>query len=229
MKIEVIGLDGDDTLWRNEDYFAVSQEMFCALVAPYANGDVDLDERLSSTERGNLELFGYGIKGFTLSMIETAIAVTDGRIPASGIQALLDRGKEMLEHPVELIDGVFEAVTELAADYRLVLVTKGDLIHQEQKIARSGIAELFDHIEIVTEKDEPTYSRIFTRHGIDPATFVMAGNSVRSDILPVLEAGARAVHIPYHTTWGHELADHDGTVPTLTSISELPAWVKEHR
>jgi putative hydrolase of the HAD superfamily len=225
MTIEVIGLDGDDTLWRNEDYFAVSQDMFHELVAPYANGDVDLDERLSQTERANLELFGYGIKGFTLSMIETAIEVTAGRIPTSGIQALLERGKEMLHHPVELLDGVGEAVAELAASHRLVLITKGDLIHQEQKVARSGLAELFDHVEIVAEKDEGTYQRILERHGISAAGFVMAGNSVRSDVLPVLAIGGRAVHIPYERTWEHEHAEHDGSVPTLASLGELPAWV----
>jgi putative hydrolase of the HAD superfamily len=229
MAIEVIGLDGDDTLWRNEDYFAMSEEMFRALVAPYANGGVDLDERLASTERANLELFGYGIKGFTLSMIETAIEVTDGRIPTVGIQALLERGKEMLHHPVELLDGVAEAVQALAADHRLVLITKGDLIHQEQKVARSGLADLFAHVEIVAEKDEATYDRILRRHGITPETFVMAGNSVRSDVLPVLAIGARAVHIPYELTWGHERAEHDGTVPTLGSLGELPAWVAANR
>jgi putative hydrolase of the HAD superfamily len=226
MTIEVIGLDGDDTLWRNEEYFAISQELFRSIVEPFAPDDVDVDAELSAAERRNLELFGYGIKGFTLSMIESAIEITGGCIPTKCLQVLLDRGKEMLAHPVELLDGVAETVAELADHHRLVLVTKGDLIHQEQKVARSGIADRFAHVEIVAEKDVPTYARILHRHGIDPRSFVMAGNSVKSDILPVLAVGARAVHIPYELTWVHEHAEHDGSVPTLTSIRELPAWVE---
>lgn len=225
MAIEVVGLDGDDTLWKNEDYFAVSQELFRSLVAPYARNGVDLDDRLNATERRNLELFGYGIKGFTLSMIETAIEVTDGRLHVSVVQALLERGKEMLGHPVELIDGVADAVAELADRYRLLLITKGDLFHQEQKLARSGLADLFWHVEIVAEKDVPTYARILRRHQVEPASFVMAGNSVRSDVLPVVDLGARAVHIPYEITWTHEVVEHDGEFPVLGSIRDLPRWL----
>jgi len=224
----VIGLDGDDTLWRNEEHFAVSQEMFRSLLLPYVESDYDLDGRLAANEKANLELFGYGVKGFTLSMVETAIEVTGGRITAAEIQKLLDRGKEMLATPVELLPGVAEAVSTLSERYPLILVTKGDLFNQEQKLARSGLGDLFWRIEIVSEKDPATYRRILRRDSIDPGDFVMVGNSVRSDVLPVLAIGARAVHVPAELTWVHEHAQHNGDVPTLGSLSELPAWLAEN-
>jgi len=225
MSIEVIGIDGDDTLWHSEGEFSVSEEMFRTLLAPHVVSTVDLDGRLIERERANLQLFGFGVKGFVLSMIETAIEVTEGRVPTSVIQTLIDRGKEMLIHPVELLDGVAETVAALSERYRLILVTKGDLMHQEQKVARSGLGELFDAIEIVSDKDDITYRRLLARLGIAPEHFVMVGNSVRSDVLPVLAIGARAVHVPYRLLWAHEHAEHDGTVPTLTSIRDLPAWL----
>jgi len=225
MTVEVLGLDGDDTLWRNEQYFVDTQQAFRDLLAPYVNGDVDLAQRLDATERANLELFGYGVKGFTLSLIETAIDATGGRVAAHDIQRLLDLGKGMLQRPVELIDGVAQTVPVLAERYRLVVITKGDLWNQEQKLARSGLAELMWRVEIVAEKDRATYGRILERHGIEPDTFVMVGNSVRSDVLPVIEVGARAVHIPQELTWVHEVAEHDGSVPTLRSITQLPVWL----
>jgi putative hydrolase of the HAD superfamily len=225
MAVAVVGLDGDDTLWRNEEYFADTQERFRALVAPYAASDMDLEERLFATERRNLELFGYGVKGFILSMVETAVEVTAGRIPAREIGTLLDIGKAMLVQPVELIEGVADTIPILAERYRLVVITKGDLWNQEQKLARSGLAEMMWRIEIVGEKDLATYRRIMQRHRIEPGRFVMVGNSVRSDILPVLEAGGRAVHIPHSLTWHMEQAEHDGSVPTLSSITELPDWL----
>ncbi len=169
MTVEVVGLDGDDTLWRNEEYFVDTQAAFRAMLAPYVNGDIDLDARLDANERANLELFGYGVKGFTLSLIETAIEVSGARITAGEIQRVLDLGKEMLKRPVELIPGVAETVPLLAERYRLIVVTKGDLWNQEQKLARSGLAELMWRVEIVAEKDEATYSRIMRTHNIDPA------------------------------------------------------------
>jgi putative hydrolase of the HAD superfamily len=226
MTVEVVGLDGDDTLWANEQYFVDTQAAFRALLAPYVNGDVDLTARLDAKERANLELFGYGVKGFTLSLVETAIEASGGRITASEIQRVLDLGKEMLKQPVELIAGVAETVPVLAERYRLIVVTKGDLWNQEQKLARSGLTELLWQVEIVAEKDEPTYRRILKTHAVDPATFVMVGNSVRSDVLPVLAVGGRAVHIPQELVWVQEMAEHDGTVPTLSSITELPAWLE---
>jgi putative hydrolase of the HAD superfamily len=187
--------------------------------------DVDLDDRMNATERANLELFGYGVKGFTLSLIETAIEASGGRIAAGDIQQLLDLGKALLRRPVALLEGVAETVPVLAEQYRLIVITKGDLWNQEQKLAGSGLAELMWRIEIVAEKDAATYKRILGQHDIDPAGFVMVGNSVRSDILPVQELGARAVHIPQEHTWVQELAAHDGSVPTLESILDLPAWL----
>jgi putative hydrolase of the HAD superfamily len=225
MTVEVVGLDGDDTLWRNEEYFVDTQAAFRAMLAPYVNGDIDLDARLDANERANLELFGYGVKGFTLSLVETAIEASGARITAREIQRVLDLGKEMLKRPVELIPGVAETVPLLAERYRLIVVTKGDLWNQEQKLARSGLTELLWQVEIVAEKDEATYSRIMRTHNIDPATFVMVGNSVRSDVLPVLAAGGRAVHIPQELLWAHEVAEHDGSVPTLAAITELPDWL----
>jgi len=223
--VEVLGLDGDDTLWRNEEYFADTQQAFRALLAPYVADDVDLDDRLNATERANLELFGYGVKGFTLSLIETSIEASGGRISAADVQQLLDLGKALLRRPVTLLEGVAETVPVLAEQYRLIVITKGDLWNQEQKLAGSGLAELMWRIEIVAEKDPATYKRILGQHDIDPSRFVMVGNSVRSDILPVLELGARAVHIPQEHIWVQELADHDGSVPTLESILDLPGWL----
>ncbi|HEX2577952.1 MAG TPA: HAD family hydrolase, partial [Aquihabitans sp.] len=170
----------------------------------------------------------YGIKGFTLSMIEAAIEVTDGSIGVDEIDQIMASGRTMLEHPVDLLDGVDETITDLAeAGYRLLMITKGDLHHQERKIAASGLADRFERLEIVAEKDPLTYKRVIESTGVAPEAFCMVGNSVRSDVLPVLEVGGHAVHIPYHVTWAHEHADHDGSVPTLTSISELPAWLAD--
>lgn len=224
--IEVIGLDGDDTLWHSESHFAEAHDTFAAVLAPYTAPGLDVVARHYETELRNLEVFGYGVKGFTLSMIETAIEVTDGRITATEISRLLDLGKSMLTHPVELIDGVGETVDGLArAGYRLVLVTKGDLFHQEQKLAASGLGERFDHVEVVSEKDEWTYRRLMNRLDVGPDRFCMVGNSLRSDVLPVLALGARAVHVPYAITWVHEQAGHDGEIPTLASLAALPDWL----
>jgi putative hydrolase of the HAD superfamily len=227
--IEVIALDGDDTLWHSEQLFVATQSDFRDLVAPHVDLDAaELDARLLEVERRNLPTFGYGVKAFTLSLLETAIEITKGEIPAADLQAILDLGKVLIDHPVQLLDGVAEAVDALTDRYRVMVITKGDLLHQESKVARSGLHELFWQVDIVSEKDEATYRRILDRAGIDPATFVMVGNSVRSDVLPVLAIGGRAVHVPYHVTWELELVDpephHD--FPVLTSISELPACIE---
>jgi putative hydrolase of the HAD superfamily len=230
---DVIAFDADDTLWHNESYFAATEDRFLALVAPFVTEDAldDLPSRLHATEIRNLRLFGYGVKGFTLSMIETAIEVTDGAVPASAIQTLIDLGREILDHPVELLPGVTDVIDELSGHHRLIVVTKGDLLHQESKVASSGIADRFTGVEIVSEKDVPTYSRIVQRWSDGgPARFCMVGNSVRSDVLPLLELGATAIHIPYELTWAHERVDgHDGTFPVLDSITELPTWLRTHR
>jgi putative hydrolase of the HAD superfamily len=222
--IDVVALDGDDTLWHSENQFVMTQDRFKELLAGRADPDL-LDARLMAHERENLQVFGYGVKGFTLSMIETAIEVTEGRIDTAEIQAIIDGAKEMLQHPVELLDGVAETVQALIKDYRVMVITKGDLFHQESKLARSGLVEDLWQVEIVAEKDEASYRRIFDRYGLDPATFVMVGNSVKSDILPVLALGGRAVHIEYEMTWEMEHAEadkaHEGYWE-LDTIRDLP-------
>jgi putative hydrolase of the HAD superfamily len=224
--IEVIALDGDDTLWHSEHLFVDTQEQFRQLVRPHVDlDDHALDERLLEVERRNLPLFGYGVKAFTLALMETAIELTDGRIPGRDLQAVLDLGKLLMDHPVDLLDGVREAVDALTDTYRVMVITKGDLLHQETKVARSGLDELLWRVEIVSEKDELTYQRILDRHGIDPATFVMVGNSVRSDVLPVLAIGGRAIHVPYPVTWALEHVEPDPArhdFPVLGSLAELP-------
>lgn len=227
--IEVIALDGDDTLWHSEQLFVDTQARFRELLAPYVDLDHGaLDARLIEVERENLPRFGYGVMAFTLSLVETAIEVSDGRIPGRDLRAILDLGKDLLDHPVQLLDGVAEGVDALTDRYRVMVITKGDLLHQESKVARSGLADVLWQVEVVSEKDERTYQRIVERHGIDPATFVMVGNSVRSDVLPVLAVGGRAVHIPYHVTWALEEVephpDHD--FPVLRSFAELPACIE---
>lgn len=228
--IQTIAFDADDTLWHNESNFAISQQEIYALLSPYAD-EATLKERLFAIEMRNLRLFGYGAKGFTLSVIETAIEISEGRVTAREIQVILDGGKALLARPVELLPGVRETLEDLAGRYNLMLITKGDLFHQESRIAASGLGDLFAALEIVSEKDVPTYERIFRRYHLNPATFLMVGNSVRSDILPIVELGARAIYIPYEITWQHEVADpahaaHDGWWE-LASISELPARLAE--
>jgi putative hydrolase of the HAD superfamily len=221
----VIGLDADDTLWHNERYFAHTHAQFVELLSPHVADPLAIDERLDSTERSNLRHYGYGIKAFTLSMVETAIELSGGEMPMSVISTLLEWGKEMLAHPVELLDGVIETVEELAQTYRLMVVTKGDLIHQETKVASSPLADRLWRVEVVSEKDEPTYTRLLHRNGVPADGFVMVGNSVKSDVLPVLRIGGRAVHIPYELTWSHEVVEGAVGFPVLESIRELPAFL----
>jgi putative hydrolase of the HAD superfamily len=228
--IEVVGLDADDTLWHSEVYFERVTRRFHDLVGRYVDPEVDVDAELLRVERANLARYGYGFKAFTLSMLECAMEVTGGAISVEEVQQLLRAGQEMLDHPVHLIDGVDEVVTTLAASgLRLVIVTKGDLHHQERKVLSSGLTDRIDRVEIVSEKDPATYRRVVASMGVEPQAFCMVGNSVRSDVLPALEIGARAVHVPYHITWAAEHADHDGTVPELASIRELPSWLAEQR
>ncbi|HMJ75732.1 MAG TPA: HAD family hydrolase, partial [Iamia sp.] len=200
---------------------------FVQILAPWTPEGEDVLALHDATERANLELFGYGIKGFTLSMVETAIDVSRGEVSISAVAELLRLGKEMLAHPVELLDGVADAVDALAQDHRLVLITKGDLIHQETKIARSGLADRFERIEIVSEKDPATYKGILDRMEVAPEQFLMAGNSVRSDILPVLELGGHAVHVPYAITWSHEVVDEQApdAFPVVASLGDLAEWL----
>lgn len=227
MPITTVGLDADDTLWHNETLFRLTHARFVDLLDDHGDAET-IEARLADVERRNLRLYGYGVKGFTLSMIETAMELCDGGAPPEVVREILAAGREMLAHPVETLPGVDAVVDELAGKYRLVLVTKGDLLDQERKLAASGLGDRFSAVEIVSEKDRATYERVFARHGTGPEEAVMAGNSMKSDVLPAIEAGAFGVHIPYHVTWAHELADAPEGHPryvSLSRIDELPDWI----
>lgn len=229
MRITTVGLDADDTLWHNETIFRLTHKRFVDLLSPHADAGV-LEARLNAVEAKNLRLYGYGVKGFTLSMIETAMDLTDGEVPTRVIREILAAGREMLSEPVEPLPGVETALDQLSRTHRLVLITKGDLLHQEQKLAASGLGDLFAAVEIVSEKDRSTYDRVFARHGTGPQAAVMAGNSVRSDVIPALEAGAWAALIPYPLVWAHEAASAPHDHPRyreLASLADLPGWLDE--
>jgi putative hydrolase of the HAD superfamily len=223
--IELIGLDADDTLWHNEPLFTSRREQFCAMLARYEPHGV-AEHTLYATEMRNLRHFGYGVKGFVLSMIETAIEMTDGRLASSDVSTIIEWGREMLAGPIRLLEGVAEAVETLARDYPVILVTKGDLLDQETKLARSGLGHLFKGIEIVSDKNAGVYRRLITRYAIPADRFVMVGNSLRSDILPAVEAGAHAVHVPYEMSWAHELVPAEALADVryhqVAHLRELP-------
>src|SRR6476659_5255484 len=227
--IRLVGFDGDDTLWRSEDYYRAAQQEFEALLARYVDLD-DVYARLYAVEKRNLALFGYGAKGMTLSMLEAAIEITGSRIEARDLHRIVAIGKSLLQHPVELLPGIADAVAAIARMHPVVLVTKGDLFHQEAKVRECGLAGLFRRIEIVSEKDAPTYARLLDEFGIDPREFVMIGNSLRSDIAPVLELGGWGIHMPYHVTWMHEtdavVADSARRLRRVARADELPGVVR---
>jgi len=221
--VEVIGFDADDTLWRSEDSFHAAERRFAELLAPHAPPGIDLDAALRATERANLSISGYGVKAFTLSMIEAALTVSDRQVPTSVIAELLDTGRDMLTEPVHLLPHVPEVLTTVGTSHRLVLITKGDLVHQTRKITTSGLEHHFEHVEVVLEKDAATYDRILRHIGVPAERFCMVGNSVRSDILPVLALGGHGVHVPYHLTWEFEhVDDHDEDFVELESLAALP-------
>ncbi len=226
--IELVGFDADDTLWHSEGYFQDAHAEFERIVGGYIDlRDARLHDQLLATEQRNIKLFGYGAKGMTLSLIETAIALTEARISATDIHRLVELGKGILTHPVELIEGVRAAVEAVAERWPVVLITKGDLFHQEAKVRQSDLAELFKRIEIVSEKDSATYVRLMREFDVDAARFAMIGNSLKSDIAPVIKAGGFGVHVPYHVTWSHELdtsidANHP-RLATVTKAAEIPA------
>ena len=229
MSIDIVGVDGDDTLWHSEGHYHVTQQRFAEMLEPWVDAEL-AGAALLEAERRNLALFGYGVKGFTLSMIETALTLTEHRIDGTRIGDILAMGKELLAHPVELLDGVAETLDELGGRHRLVLITKGDLFHQESKVAASGVAELFENVEIVAEKDPATYARVITRMGGEPTAFCMVGKSVRSDIAPVLELGGAGVHVPYHVTWALEHAELEESHPRfarVAGIREAPAAIAD--
>jgi putative hydrolase of the HAD superfamily len=227
MTITTVALDADDTLWHNESIFHLTQDRFLELLKDYGEPN-HMKARLFEVELRNLKLYGYGVKSFTLGMIETAIDLTRGAVPAKTIAQIMDLGRAMLEHPVEPLPGVAETLETLKNGYKLVMVTKGDLMNQEQKLARSGLGDNFHAIEIVSEKDANTYRRVVARQGVAAEEAVMIGNSMKSDVLPALEAGLWGIHIPYHITWAHEHAEPPADSPRfakLDTIAEVPEWL----
>ncbi len=227
--LTTICLDADDTLWHNERLFQFTQERFASLLSDYAARD-HVADRLRDAERRNLERYGYGIKGFTLSMIEAALQVTENRVPGEVIAELIACGQKMLLEPIELLNGVEETVRTLSADFTLLLITKGDLLDQERKLAQSGLGELFDGIEIVSEKTSEVYLGIFAGRGIEPRHALMAGNSLKSDVIPAISAGGWGVHVPCSPTWDLDAADapmHHERFREIAELSDLPGVIKE--
>ncbi|MEZ5870545.1 MAG: HAD family hydrolase [Nitratireductor sp.] len=222
--ITTIGFDADDTLWHHERHYQFTQERFAELLSPYCEPG-KLSESLIAAERRNLGHYGYGVKGFTLSMIETAIEVTNGNAPASVISEILDTGRDLLAHPIECLPGVGETLATLKGSFRLIVITKGELLDQERKLAASGLDHHFDAVEIVSEKLAGTYARVFSRHGDGAAKALMVGNSLKSDILPALEAGSWALHVPSDHNWAldhaEEPQDHE-RYRRITTVSEIP-------
>jgi len=230
--IQLIGFDGDDTLWHSEGYYQSAQAEFERVLARYVDvADSRLHERLLAVQKANLKVFGYGARSMMISMIEAAIALTEERISARDVHHLVEIGKDVLQHPVELLPGVRAAVEAVAAEYPLVLITKGDLFHQEAKVRRSGLNDLFRRIEIVSEKDPATYARVLSEFKLPAERFVMVGNSLRSDIEPVIRLGGWGVHMPYSVTWAHELENGlDAAEPRMRSVAEaiaIPAAVRD--
>jgi putative hydrolase of the HAD superfamily len=223
---DVVAFDADDTLWRCEDAFRHAESRFVELVGPYVPRGVDVDAALRAVEKADVPVSGYGVKAFTLSMARAAIDVTEGAIPSAVVGDLLDIGRSMLLESVHLLPHVSEVLAVVAANIRIVLITKGDLVHQTRKVTTSGIEHHFSDIEILLEKDSAAYDKIVKRLDVAPERFLMIGNSVRSDVLPVMALGGHAVHIPYHLTWELERVDHhDEDVVELASIADLPAWL----
>jgi len=228
-KPSIIAFDADDTLWHNERYFQISQDRFADLLKPYTDPD-HLKERLLAAERRNLGHYGYGIKGFTLSMIETAIEVTGSDVPASVISELIAVGQDMLAHPIDLLPGVEDVITEVSEQHKVLLITKGDLLDQERKLAQSGLGDHFNGVEIVSEKQPDIYRRIFQSYGGEPERAMMVGNSLKSDVLPALTIGAWGVHVPHELTWALEYAQAPDDQPRfreLPDLTTLPVLLRE--
>ncbi len=230
--IELVGFDGDDTLWQNEQAFHLANAELRALLVPHCDAEV-LDRRLLGVQRANLQHYGYGAKAFTLSVIETATELAGERLTVDDVRAILAIGKGLLTHPMELLEGAADAVRTIAARFPVVLVTKGDLIHQEAKVAGSGLGDLFHGVEIVSEKDPDTYRQVCACSGVEPGHFVMVGNSLRSDVAPVLEIGGWSVYIPHELTWAMEHPDDETAIRaharfrTVIHIAELDALLTE--
>jgi putative hydrolase of the HAD superfamily len=228
--LDLIAFDADDTLWHNESLYQATSARLAEILAPYSP-DGRVEAELFQTEMQNLRYYGYGLKSFGLSMIETAVRITGGRVQGNEIGQIVELVKGMARTPVQLLDGVAEVVAELAAAHRLVLVTKGDLLDQERKLDQSGLASCFDHVEIVSDKNVDVYRALLVRLRVAPQHFLMVGNSLKSDILPVVELGGHAVYIPYHVTWAHEVATvaHDSPrgYAELEHIGLLPEFLRQ--
>ncbi len=225
-QFDVVAFDADDTLWRSEDSFRYAEHRFVELVGPHAPDGVDVEAALHAVERADISVTGYGVKAFTLSMVRAAITVTEGAVPSHVVGELADLGRSMLLEDVHLLPHVSEVLAAVSPNIRTMLITKGDLVHQTRKVTTSGIEHHFTDIEIVLEKDPETYAKILHRLDVEPDRFLMVGNSVRSDVLPVLALGGHALHVPYHITWEHErVDDHDEDVVELASIADVPIWL----
>ena len=229
VNLSAIGFDADDTLWQNEQFYRLTEQRFTALLADYAETN-DLTNRLLEAEKRNHKAYGFGIKGFTLSMIETAIEVTEGRVPSSVIHQIVDAGRDLLNHPVEPMPHARATLEQLSGDYRLILITKGDLFDQERKIAQSGLGDLFEAVEIVSDKNRSTYERVFSRHGDGPQKSMMIGNSLKSDVLPAIAAGSWGVYVPHDLTWAYEHAEApegEGRFRQVAHLGEVAPLIDE--
>ncbi|MEO6720278.1 MAG: HAD family hydrolase [Ferruginibacter sp.] len=222
MDIKVIAFDADDTLWINEPYFQEIEKRFCSLLEDYLPQHT-LAKELFKTEIQNLPLYGYGVKGFMLSMIETGLRISNNTLNIEVLSKAIEYGKELLEKPIELLEGVEEVLKALKGHYRLVVATKGDLLDQERKLKKSGLEHYFHHIEIMSDKQEADYSKLIKHLDIQPSQFLMLGNSLKSDVLPVLSIGGHGIHIPYHTTWAHENVEHHVEHPNFRSVQTISA------
>ncbi len=227
-KIKVIGFDADDTLWVNETYFRDTEEKFTNLLEGYETKN-KVDQELFKMEIKNLELYGYGIKGFMLSMVESALEISNNRVSQATIIEILNLGKDMLQHPVELLSGVREVLDKLKNKYRLIVLTKGDLLDQERKLEKSGLSEYFHHVEVLSDKKEENYLHLLNHLEISVNEFLMIGNSLKSDVLPLLNVGAQAVHVPFHTTWQHEevkIEENEYTYLKINKLTDILKYLK---
>ena len=220
MDIKVIAFDADDTLWVNEPYFQETENKFCSLLEDYLPQH-SISQELFKTEIANLSLYGYGVKGYILSMIEAALRITNNTLNVVIVEKIIQYGKELLERPIEMLEGVEDVLKKLSGKYRLVVATKGDLLDQERKLKKSGIEHYFHHTEIMSDKQEKDYIKLIKHLDIPPAAFVMIGNSIKSDVLPVLAAGGHGIHVPYHTTWAHEQVSHHIDHPNFKQVTHI--------
>ncbi|MBL4604897.1 MAG: HAD family hydrolase [Flavobacteriaceae bacterium] len=227
-QIKVVAFDADDTLWVNETYFREAEKKFAGLLSQYETEN-KIDQELFKLEIKNLGLYGYGIKGFMLSMVESALKLSNYTISQKTIEAILDIGKEMIEKPIELLEGVEEVLSSLQGDYKLIVATKGDLLDQERKLEKSGLLNYFHHIEVMSEKKESDYQKLIKHLDISPKELLMVGNSLKSDVLPLIDIGAFAIHVPFHTTWAHEEVSKQEMVnleyKTIQKITDLLQFI----